>query len=492
MAVQLLGFEIADNWRVSGGSVLGSGSFGIVVKATRISDSEVVALKIVACVSADGLSNSVTSTNKERLALTAIGYHPNIVQLKGWEELDPTHAEVALAGPLMQGINAWIRSQSKWDPSKGCMVPSRPMPGHMVSPGKTHKICIAALQLVGEMELYDHLIAHGLPDRLPAEFLRPVTQQLAKALQHVHLQGFGHFDLKLENIRIAFPPGTDPVVTLVDFGLAANIGDGEIPTKGSECILAPEFFSDIAKNVTVAADIFSFGIVLFTLAFGAPPWAKAKTIGELDGYERPCPMDAHGRGFQEYARPGDAGRLLAYAKQIPAFKGALSPPAPPAPVALPALPIAIGATVPTLPKEGSASPAPATGAPPPPPVLPTLVPAPSDPRLIDLLGKMLQIKPTKRPTAQEILEHDWITNPEPEEEPSFISCSAASDAEPQQFNNCGASDDAEPQPMSCGATAPTSAAYRSLGDTELVLPKLTRTHALVAIEEGWAFTEFPV
>ena len=151
-------------------------------------------------------------------------------------------------------------------------------------------------------------------------------------------------------------------------------------------------------------------------------------------------------------------------------------------------------TAPTQPLEGYASPAPATGAPPPPPVPPTFVPAPSDPRLIDLLGKMLRIDPSKRPTAQEILEHDWITNPvapEPEEEPSFTSCSAASDAEPQQFNNCGASDE-EPQTMSCGATAPASAAYRSLGGTELVLPKLTRTHALVAIEEGWAFTGFPV
>ena len=503
MPVQLLGFEVADNWlETTGGPVLGSGSFGVVVKATRISDSEAVALKIMGCVAGD-VSRSVEAAQKERTALTAIGYHPNIVQLKGWEELDPTHAEVALAGPLMQGINAWITSNLIWDPNQGCMVPSRPMPGYMVSQGNTHKFCIAALQLVGEMELFDHLIAQG---RFPAELLRPVLQQLAKALQHVHSKGFGHFDLKLENIRIAFPPGTDPVVTLVDFGLAANIGHGEIPTKGSECILAPEFFSDIAKNVTVAADIFSFGIVLFTLAFGAPPWAKAKAIGELDGYERPCPMDAHGRGFQEYTRPGDAGRLLAYAKQIPAFKGALSPPAPPAPVALPALPIAIGATVPTLPIEGSASPAPATGAPPPPPVLPTLVPAPSDPRLIDLLSQMLQIDPANRLNAQEILGHHWITHPvapapapvpapvpAPPAPSVYSSCSAASDAA-MEYTSCGAASDAEPPFTSCGATAPVSASYRSLGesappDTELVLPKLTRTHALMAIEEGWAFAE---
>ena len=198
MPVQLRGFEVEEYWNGEGGSVLGSGSFGIVFKATRVSDSEAVALKIVACVSADGPTNSVTSTLKERHALEAIGYHPNIVQLKGWEELDPTHDEVALAGPLMRGIKAWITSQETWDPNKGCMVPSRPMPGHMVRPGNTHKFCIAALQLVGEMELYDHLVMQG-ERRFTAEFLRPVLQQLAEALQHVHSQGFGHFDLKLEN-----------------------------------------------------------------------------------------------------------------------------------------------------------------------------------------------------------------------------------------------------------------------------------------------------
>ena len=164
------------------------------------------------------------------------------------------------------------------------------------------------------------------------------------------------------------------------------------------------------------------------------------------------------------------------------------------------------ATGPTLPKEGEASQAPAAGA----LVPPTVVPAPSDRRLIDLMSKMLQIDPAQRPTAQEILEHVWITTPVPAPVPApapvpvpvpspepaptgqslYASCGASSDAEPQ-FRSLGASDEA-PQFTSCGATAPPSAAYRSLGDsapasTDLVLPKMTRTHAIV--EEEWAFAE---
>ena len=71
----------------------------------------------------------------------------------------------------------------------------------------------------------------------------------------------------------------------------------------------------------------------------------------------------------------------------------------------------------------------------------------------------------------------------------FEECKAAADAILDRTE--GASDE-PPQFDSCGATAPASAAYRSLGDsapagTDLVLPKMTRTHAIV--EEGWAFAE---
>ena len=163
----------------------------------------------------------------------------------------------------------------------------------------THTFCIAALQLAGEMEVYELLAAQG---RFSAELLRPVTMQLAEALSHVHSRGYGHFDLKLENIRITCPPGGDPEVTLVDFGLAVNIQNGDRPTqKGTLGIAAPEFFTgtfaDVDTAQTGAADIFSFGIVVFSLAFGYGPWKEARAGGEDDGR----PTDAHGRGFQKYA-----------------------------------------------------------------------------------------------------------------------------------------------------------------------------------------------
>ena len=461
--------------------VLGAGSFGIVVKAHRNSNGETVALKIMACMAFDGPNESVVAARKEKATLDAIGHHPHITQLKGWEEIDPTDPEVELSGPLMQGIKAWMVAEHENDPG-------RPMPTALYA--RTHTFCIVALQIAGEKEVYELLLEKK---RFSAELLRPVMKQLADALWHVHSRGFCHFDVKAENIRITCPPGEDPKVTLVDFGLAVNLGSGDRPTqKGTEGIAAPEFFTgaftDVDTKKIGAADIFSLGVVVFTLAFGYPPWAKATADGSIDDY---------GRGFLKYARLSEPGRLLAYVEQTPVFNMHLSPPALPALPATPAPPAPTPmATGPTQPYESEApqAPPPAVGA----LVPPVTVPAPSDPRLIDLLSEMLQIHPAQRPTAQEILEHDWITTPAPTPVPVpappapslYASCNAGSDAA-IEYTNCNASD-AEPQFTGCGATAPASAAYRSLGDpappdTELVLPKLTRTHAIV--KEGWAFAE---
>ena len=452
--------------------VLGAGSFSVVVKATRISDSEPVALKIMACRAFDGPDFSVVAARDEKVTLDTIGYHPNITQLKGWEEINPTDAEVALSGPLMQGLGAWMVAERRNDPG-------RPLP--VVSYASAHTFCIAALQLAGEKEVFELVRDQG---RFSAQLLRPVTMQLADALKHVHSRGFGHFNVKPENIRITCPPEGDPEVTLVSFGLAVNLGSGEHPTqRGTLGIAAPEFFTgtfaDVDSEKIGAADIFSLGVVVFTLAFGYPPWAKATAdgLGERNQFGQTCAIDPHGRGFLKYANLGEPGRLLAYIQQTPAFNVHLTP------------------TGPTLPKEGEASQSPAGAL-----VPPAIVPAPSDHRLIDLMSKMLQIDPAQRPTAQEILEHDWITAPaaavpvpKPVPEPAppaqslYASCGAGSDAEPQfcscgasdeapQFTSCGASSDAEPrfrslgasdeepQFTSCGATAPASAACRSLGD----------------------------
>ena len=138
MPVHLRGYVVEQTTGVPPTlKVLGAGSFGVVVKATNV-NGEAVALKIMACMTFDGPGESVVNARKERDTLGAIGPHQNVMQLKGWEELDPTHAEVALAGPLLQGIEAWMRSEREIDPNR-----TMPKDAYL----RTHTFCIAALRM---------------------------------------------------------------------------------------------------------------------------------------------------------------------------------------------------------------------------------------------------------------------------------------------------------------------------------------------------------
>ena len=79
-------------------------------------------------------------------------------------------------------------------------------------------------------------------------------------------------DIKLENILI----GNDYNLRLCDFGLSRKIGIPLTGIRGSEQYLAPEILEDSTYFYDPAnADIFSLGVVLFTIYFGCPPFNVA-------------------------------------------------------------------------------------------------------------------------------------------------------------------------------------------------------------------------
>jgi len=109
-------------------------------------------------------------------------------------------------------------------------------------------------------------------DRAGQERIARLVQQVATAVHFAHQRGILHRDLKPTNILVD-RAGT-PFVT--DFGLAKLIEETSDVTHtsailGTPAYMAPEQAAGRTADITVAADIYSLGAVLYELLGGRPP-----------------------------------------------------------------------------------------------------------------------------------------------------------------------------------------------------------------------------
>ncbi|KAM7469727.1 hypothetical protein LguiA_007910 [Lonicera macranthoides] len=101
------------------------------------------------------------------------------------------------------------------------------------------------------------------------EIRRTIIMGLAKGLEYLHIlcnPSIIHFDIKPQNLLL----DGDFNVKISDFGLAKLIDrdQSQVLTalKGTPGYVAPELFS--GTNISVKADVFSFGIVILEIVFG--------------------------------------------------------------------------------------------------------------------------------------------------------------------------------------------------------------------------------
>jgi len=89
----------------------------------------------------------------------------------------------------------------------------------------------------------------------------------------LHQAGFAWYDAKLENILV----GQDFKLKICDVGMAQDV-DKEFSTvkRGTMGYMAPEMHS-VGAYSGEPCDIFSLGVVLFTMHFYMEPWTSAKT-----------------------------------------------------------------------------------------------------------------------------------------------------------------------------------------------------------------------
>lgn len=107
-----------------------------------------------------------------------------------------------------------------------------------------------------------------------AERIR-IARQAAQALEHIHTRKVIHRDIKPENIHL----DRMGKVRLMDFGIASPAGTPAAgdTTSGTPFYMAPE--QVLGVEVTIQADIYAFGIVLYELFTGKKPFEAATVEG---------------------------------------------------------------------------------------------------------------------------------------------------------------------------------------------------------------------
>ncbi|MCZ6696307.1 MAG: protein kinase [Acidobacteria bacterium] len=130
--------------------------------------------------------------------------------------------------------------------------------------------------------------------RFEVHRLVDIGRQILEALEHAHERGVLHRNLRPENIFIT----NDDQVTVADFGLAVRLSDldtKELSSGRQIQYTTPEAL--LRDRVDERSDLYSFGIVLYEMALGRPPFTGSEighqqvnaTVSISEPGDRPLP-----------------------------------------------------------------------------------------------------------------------------------------------------------------------------------------------------------
>jgi tRNA A-37 threonylcarbamoyl transferase component Bud32 len=124
-----------------------------------------------------------------------------------------------------------------------------------------------AMELVEGINLKQHLRRHG---PLPAEEALGIAEQICRALEAAHANGFIHRDIKPQNVLLDL----QGVARLTDFGIV-HVTHGPTLTTGGLVLgtadyIAPE--QARGEPLTPASDLYGVGVVLYEMLTGRLPF----------------------------------------------------------------------------------------------------------------------------------------------------------------------------------------------------------------------------
>jgi len=131
----------------------------------------------------------------------------------------------------------------------------------------TEELIVLIQEFCLKGDLLDFVQNHGI---CPSSFARRMFYQLLCALSYIHSRNIAHLDLKLENILL----DDDMNLKLTDFGCCqTNVQNTFSKTFGTLLYTPPEILLYIEYKPE-KADVWSAGVILYTLVHGEFPWKK--------------------------------------------------------------------------------------------------------------------------------------------------------------------------------------------------------------------------
>jgi WD40 repeat protein/tRNA A-37 threonylcarbamoyl transferase component Bud32 len=139
-----------------------------------------------------------------------------------------------------------------------------------------------SMKLIQGGTLADAKCNAGAASRDSLQEIATLISKVARAVHYAHQRGILHRDLKPTNVLL--DEAGEPHVT--DFGLAKLAEDDSGLTVsaailGTPAYMSPEQAAGQTKELTIAADIYSLGAILYELIAGRPPFDAASVVETL-------------------------------------------------------------------------------------------------------------------------------------------------------------------------------------------------------------------
>jgi serine/threonine protein kinase len=130
------------------------------------------------------------------------------------------------------------------------------------------ELIFVVMEYCSQGDLFSHIVANGV---FPESRARDILRQIAEAIRYIHDRDIAHRDLKPENILL----DRQFTAKLADFGLChVTSSRGLLKTPcGSPFYAPPEIISNVDYDGK-SADIWSLGVMLFTMVTGSLPWSS--------------------------------------------------------------------------------------------------------------------------------------------------------------------------------------------------------------------------